>query len=267
MVTPARHRRSRSRRSVRRLARIGVLSALCAATLAIVAPAQASLGHELGELIVRQPCCNGAALQGSRSHILFPNAPQVGNLRQVLSHVAAQDIPGTQTGEIGLTMDDNLVIDNDTSCYKPYNTVVSFYEWFDYTAFTARCKATGQTSVGHLYSIALQGNNKWQFFIDGTAQLSSPMVEMRGARAPNADQVVAGGETVWDASVGGPEPVNWQASFGGNGNTPWQRFNNTLGWVTIQSNNAICDGPPSTCTGGGWSFSTSSFPTTWSVIH
>jgi hypothetical protein len=260
------HRRSHARRALGSSLWLAVIVAVCG-TLVVAASAEASLGHELGQLQLKQPCCNGAALQGTRSHILFPNAPQVGNLRQVLSLVGAQDIPGIQTGELGLTMDDNLVVDGDTSCYKPYNTVVGFYEWWDYAATMVRCKALGQTSVGHLYSVAQQANNKFQFFVDGSPQLSSPLVEMHGNNAPNADIVVAGGETVWDSSVGGPEPVNWQASFGGNGNTPCQRFNKTLGWVTIQSNNAICDGPPTTCTGGGWSFSTSSFPTTWSVIH
>jgi hypothetical protein len=171
------------------------------------------------------------------------------------------------TNELGLTLDDNLVIDNDLGCFKPYNSVVSFYEWYDYAAVTPRCKALGQTSVGHLYSTAQQANNKFQFFIDGNPQLSSALVEMHGSHAPNADNVAAGGEVTYDASVGTAEPVNWQASFGGSGNTPWQRFNNVQGWVTIQSNNGICNGEQNVCTGGGWSFSTGSFPTTWSVIH
>jgi hypothetical protein len=164
-------------------------------------------------------------------------------------------------------MDDNLVVDLDTSCFKPYNVVVGFYEWFDYGAFTTRCKALGQATAGHLYSVAQQANNKFQFFVDGVPQLSSPLVEEQGASAPNADVVAAGGEVVWGDGVSGPEPVNWQAGFGGNGNVPWQRFNKALGWMTIQSNNGICDGPQNVCTGGGWSFSTDSFPTTWSVIH
>lgn len=268
MLTPdPQHRPDRSRRApAGRPRRLAVLVALCAAALAVAAPAQA-LKHDLGELLVNQPCCNGAALQGSRSHILFPNSPQAGNLRQVLSLVGAQDDTGLQTNELGLTLDDNLVVDGDTSCYKPYNTVVSFYEWYDYVAVTPRCKAVGQTSVGHLYSTAEQGNGRFQFFIDGVAQLSSPLVQMNGTHSPNADNVAAGGEVTYDASVGTVEPVNWQASFGGNGNTPWQRFNFTLGWVTIQSNNGICNGEQNVCTGGGWSFSTGSFPTTWSVIH
>ena len=234
--------------------------------MAVAAPAQASLGHDLGELLLNQPCCNGAALQGSRSHILFPNSPQVGNLRQVLSLVGAQD-DKLQTNELGMTMDDNLVLNGDTSCFKPYNTVVSFYEWWDYAAGGGtHCKALGQVTAGHLYSTAQQSNNKFQFFIDGVAQLSSPLVQMGGTHAPNADNLAAGGEVTYDASVGGPEPVNWQAGFGGNGNTPWQRFNNSQGWVTFQ-NNGICNGPQNVCTGGGWSFSTASYPTTWSVIH
>jgi hypothetical protein len=238
---------------------VGVLS------LAITSPASA-VHQELGELLVEQPCCQNAALQGSRSHVLFPNSPQVGNLRQVLSLVGAQD-DKLQPAELGLTMDDNLVVDLDSSCYKPYNVVVGFYEWYDYAAFTTRCKALGQATAGHLYSVAEQSNNKFQFFVDGVPQLSSPLIEERGTHAPNADKVAAGGEVVWADSVSGPEPVNWQAAFGGNGNIPWQRFTRDLGWVTIGQNNDICDGPPSTCTGGGWSFSTGSFPTTWSVIH
>jgi hypothetical protein len=243
-----------------------LLLALVIFGLALASPASAITG-ELGELLVQQPCCNGAALQGSRSHILFPNAPQVGNFRTVLSLVGAQDLGANthQTGELGLLMDDNLIVDGDSNCFKPYNVVVGFYEWYDYSAGTVRCKALGQTSVGHLYSVAQQSNSKFQFFVDGSAQLSSPLIEMHGSHAPNADQVAAGGEEVWADGLSA-EPVNWQASFGGNGNTPWQRFNNTLGWTTIQSNNAICNGGPS-CTGGSWSFSTASFPTTWSVIH
>jgi hypothetical protein len=268
MPTPDRqHCRHRSRRApAGRSRRLAIIVALCAAALAIAAPAQASLGHDLGELLLNQPCCSGAALQGSRSHILFPNSPQVGNLRQVLSLVAAQD-DALQTNELGMTMDDNLVLNGDTSCFKPHNTVVSFYEWWDYVNVGTHCKALGQVSAGHLYSTAQQANNNFQFFIDGNPQLSSPLVQMGGTHAPNADNLAAGGEVTYDASVGGAEPVNWQASFGGNGNTPWQRFNKTQGWVTIQSNNGICNGAQNVCTGGGWSFSTGSFPTTWSVIH
>jgi hypothetical protein len=265
MFTP--DRQQRSKRPNRTPARplVAAVSAIAAAVLAAAAPASA-VHQELGELIVRQPCCSGAALQGARSHILFSNSPQVGNQRQVLSLVGAQD-DVIQPGELGLTMDDNLVVDGDPSCYTPYNTVVGFYEWWDYVNTTVHCKNLGQTSVGHLYSVAQQSNNNFQFFVDGNPKLPSPLVEMRGSHRPNADQVAAGGEVVMADSVCCPEPVNWQASFGGNGNTPWQRFNNTLGWVTIQSNNFICNGPPGVCTGGGWSFSTGSFPTTWSVIH
>jgi hypothetical protein len=242
-----------------------VATTAVALLVAAAAPAHA-FHNELGELLVSKPCCNGDALQGTRSHILFPNAPQAGNLRQVLSLVGAQDL-GAQTGELGLTLDDNLVLDLDPNCYKPYNVVVGFYEWYDYANLVTRCKSLGQATAGHLYSVAQQANNKFQFFVDGNAQLSSPLIEMHGAHAPNAERVVAGGEVTMADSVCCPEPVNWHASFGGNGNIPWQRFNNTLGWVTIQSNNGICNGSPNTCTGGGWSFSTGSFPTTWSVIH
>ena len=231
----------------------------------MASPANA-IRNDLGELVVRQPCCDGAALQGSRSYIRLPSSPSVGNLHQVLSLVGAQD-DVIQPAELGLTMDNNLVIDGDPNCYKPYNVVVGFYEWWDYATTGVRCKSLGQATTGHLYSIAQQANNNFQFFVDGNPQLASPLIEMRGTYAPNAHHVVAGGEVAWADSVSGPEPVNWQARFGGSGNTPWQRFNNTLGWVTIQSNNAICNGPPNTCTGGAWSFSTLSFPSDWSVSH
>jgi hypothetical protein len=124
-------------------------------------------------------------------------------------------------------------------------------------------------TTGHLYSTAKQSNNQWQFFVDGNPQLSSPLIQMQGTYAPNAKLVKAGGEVVWSSSVSGPEPVTWTALYGGSGNTPWQRFNinPNIGWYTIQRNNAICNGPPNTCTGGAWSFSTGSFPTVWSVSH
>ena len=169
---------------------------VCGAALAAAAAASAA-HQELGELQVVQPCCNGAALQGSRSHILFPNSPQVGNMRHVLSHVAAQD-DKLQTNEIGMTIDDNLVVDGDPNCYTPYNVVVSFYEWWDYAAGGGtHCKPLGQTSVGHLYSTAQQANNLFQFFIDGNPQLSSPLVQMGGTHAPNADQVSPGEKSSW----------------------------------------------------------------------
>ncbi len=164
-------------------------------------------------------------------------------------------------------MDNNLVINFDPNCYQPYNTVVGWYEWWDYVNSTDRCKSLGQVTTGHLYSLAEQTGGKWQFFVDGNPQLSSPLIEMHGTYAPNAARVKAGGEVVWDTSQSGPEPVNWQAIYGGSGNMPWQRFNNVIGWYTIQRNNAICNGPPNVCTGGAWHFSTDSFPTTWSVSH
>jgi hypothetical protein len=197
----------------------------------------------------------------------MPVSPSVGNKHQVLSMVSAEDYV-IQPAELGLTMDNNLVIDQDPACYTPYNSVLGYYEWFDYAGGNVtRCRSLGVSTTGHLYSIAQQSNLKYQFFVDGVAQLASPLVEMRGTHQPNAEAVRAGGEVVWDTSVSGPEPVNWGANFAGAGNTQWQRFNNTLGWVTIASNNAICNGAQNVCTGGAWSFATGSFPTTWSVSH
>lgn len=253
------------RSSRRRIMMVGTL-ALLAFVAAGVGLAHAATSAVIGHLIVRQPCCSGAALQGSRSYIQLPGSPSVGDRRQALSLVGAEDTV-LQPGELGIQMDNNLVVDGDPNCYKPYNTLTGFYEWWDYANTTVRCRALGQVTTGHLYSIAQQANNRFQFFVDGNPQLASPLIEMRGVSSPNANLVKAGGEVVWDTAVGGPEPVNWTATYGGSGNTPWQRFNNTLGWVTIQSNNAICNGPPNTCTGGGWSFSTLSFPTVWSVSH
>jgi len=141
---------------------------------------------------------------------------------------------------------------------------VGFYEWFDYVNTTVRCKALGQAVSDHLYSVAQQSNNNFQFFVDGSPQLASPLIKMMGTYKPNAYQVAAGGEVVWDAVE---QSFEWEARFAGAGNTPWQRFNNTLGWVTIQSNNGSCNGPPVQCTGGRWFFDTTSFPTTWGVLY
>jgi len=252
----------------RRGAAVAMICAVSA--LAAASAGNAGLGNELGALLVQQPCCSGAALQGSRSYIQLPSSPSVGTKRQVLSQVGAEDTGTgtTQVDQIGITMDNNLVIDADPTCFTPYNTLVGFYEWWDYSLNGGvRCKALGQVTTGHLYSTAEQSNTKWQLFVDGNPQLSSPLIEMHGTYAPNAGRVKAGGEVAWDTSQSGPEPVNWQAIYGGSGNTPWQRFNNTLGWTTINANNAVCNGPPNICTGGSWTFSTGSFPTTWSVSH
>ena len=123
------------------------------------------------------------------------------------------------------------------------------------------------TSTGHLFSVAQQSNNKFQFFVDGTPQLPSPLIEMTGTAAPNANLIRVGGEVVWDTTVPGPEPVSWTATVGGAGNTVWQRFNNTLGWQTVQSWTGVCNGGQNVCSGGGWVFNTSSFPSSWKVSH
>lgn len=249
-----------------------VLAALVSsvAVLPFVAPgaARSSTPNELGSLLVIQPCCNGAALMGSRSYIQLPSNPSLGGSRQVLSRVGAADT-ALGLAQLGIQMDNGIVIDNDPSCFTPYGTLTGFYEWWDYVNFVTRCKTLGHVTSGHLYSTAKQANNKWQLFVDGSPQLTSPLIEMRGGTNPNANYVFAGGEVVWEGNATGPEPVTWDATYGGVGNTPWQRYNvnPSIGWYTIQQNNGLCDGHQNTCSGGGWSFSTSSFPTVWSVNH
>jgi len=61
--------------------------------------------------------------------------------------------------------------------------------------------------------------------------------------------------------------LNWSARFGGAGQKPWQRYNKTQGWVTIQSWNATCNGPGNICTGGSWIWDTATFPTSWGALY
>jgi hypothetical protein len=234
------------------------------AGFSVAAGASASINNELGLLLLSRPCCNGASLQGSRSYIQLPSSPSAGNLHQVLSTVGADDTI-LQVAQLGIQFDNNLVIDGDPNCFTPFNTLIGWYEWFDYVNFNTRCKSLGGVTTGHKYTVDQQANTNWQFYVDGNPQLASPLIQMQGTYAPNARDVKAGGEVAWSSTVSGPEPVNWQAIFGGNGNTPWQRFNNNEGWVTL-SNNGVCNGG-SNCTGGSWVFHTDSFPSTWSVTH
>jgi hypothetical protein len=278
MLLPVRRWRPRDIRSLstderagRRLCvtRVTLLLAI-GSLLALTTPASArsAQGEELGTLLVIQPCCNGAALMGSRAYVQLPSSPSVGPSRQVLSRVGAAD-SALGLAQLGIQMDNGIVVNNNPSCYVPYNTLTGFYEWWDYSTFTTRCATLGQVTTGHLYSTAKQANNKWQLFVDGTPQLASPLIEMKGSTNPNAWYVFAGGEVIWEGSATGPEPVNWNATYGGTPNNPWQRYNinPNIGWYTIQQNNGICDGPPNNCSGGAWTFSTSSFPTVWSVNH
>lgn len=243
---------------------VAVVAALLAG-LSVVATAAGDIENELGLLLVQQPCCSGAALQGARSYIQLPSSPSAGNLHQVLSTVGADDRV-LQPAQLGVQFDNNLVLGGNPNCFTPFNTLIGWYEWFDYVNFVTHCKSLGRVTTGHKYSVAEQSNTNWQFFVDGVPQLASPLIQMRGTYAPNALDVKAGGEVAWSSTVSGPEPVNWQAIFGGSGNTLWQRFNNNQGWVTIQSTNGICNGGAN-CTGGSWAFHTDSFPSTWSVTH
>lgn len=84
------------------------------AVLAVILTTAALAGtsSEVGHLIVKQPCCADAALQGSRSYIRLPTSPSVGGLRQVLSSVSAQDdVLGI--AQLGITMNNDSVEQRD----------------------------------------------------------------------------------------------------------------------------------------------------------
>jgi hypothetical protein len=222
--------------------------------------------NDLGRLIVKQPCCSGQALQGVRSTISAANTATFVGAAQILFSVGAEDTV-TQIAQIGVQVDNGLEIDLDPSCY-PSLTFTYFYEWWDYANDIAHCKNLGNAvpSNPHLYSTAEQSGGKWQLFMDGNPELSQPLIQMMGTGAPAAHLVEAGGEIVY-CDTCSPSSDSWTSTFAGSGNTAWQRYNFNSGWYTIQSNNAICNGPPNTCTGGGWSFGTTMFPTVWSVSH
>jgi hypothetical protein len=67
--------------------------------------------------------------------------------------------------------------------------------------------------------------------------------------------VSAGGEITYRTGYS-TAFVDWEGQFGGAGNTPWQRWNGTLGWTTIQT-------PTRVRNDGGWRFDTAQLPTVW----
>jgi hypothetical protein len=234
-------------------AMIGVV----AATAFLVAPS-AAFGSQsnIGSLALRAPCCAGAALQGSRASIQSPTSWTVPNGNHAIMRAEAEGA-GDAIIQIAYQVTNNIVIDNNPDCTSP--SLAYFGETWNINT-SVRCYFLGSTSAGttHKYSVMKQDNTStWQMFLDGVA----PGGRIITISFPNtnAAAVAAGGEIVFCDTCSSAF-TSWFGRYGQSGLTPWQRYNTTQGWSTIQS-------WTNTINGGGWSFSTGSFPTVWTVSH
>ena len=114
------------------------------------------------------------------------------------------------------------------------------------------------TSTTHRHSIQRQSSPSiaYQVFLDGVAP-GGQIITGTPSTTGNVGLVGAGVE-ITRRTTSSDFGLRWDAQFAGNGNTLWQRWNGSLGWVTINQWTHQTNG-------GGWSFSLSSFPTIWSV--
>lgn len=239
------------------------LCAMAALVLAgILGTASARASHtsnNLARLGVLQPCCGGASLQGTRATIRSPTIASLPFGTGSLSSVSVEgnsNLAGGGLVQVGIKQS-NSVGYHFPNCEQPS---LSFWvEIFDLQG--TRCYFLGAaagTSTTHRYSIQRQSGPSinYQVFLDGVAP-GGQIITGVPSTSGNVGAVGAGVE-ITRRTTSSDIGLLWNAQFGGNGNTLWQRYNATLGWVTInqwtnQSN------------GGGWAYQLGGFPSVWSV--
>lgn len=215
--------------------------------------------NNLGRLSVRQPCCGGAALQGSRATIRNPSLVVLPFGTGALSSISVEgnaDLQGGGLMQVGIKQSNAVGYDIAT-CEQ--SSLSYWAEIFDQNG--TRCYFLGSAagrSITHRYSLQKQSGSSiaYQVFLDGVAP-GGRVITGTPSVTGNVGLVGAGVE-ITRRTTSSESGLRWDGYFAGNGNTRWQRWNGTLGWVTInhwthQTN------------GGGWNFSLSSFPTIWSV--
>jgi hypothetical protein len=160
--------------------------------------------------------------------------------------------------QIAFQVTNGIVIDNNPDCTS--TSLAYFGETWNINNPPTHCFALGSTTPGttHKYSVMKQdGTSTWQMFLDGVAPGGRIItVTFPGT---NAKAIAAGGEIVYCDSCSSAFNT-WWGRYGKSGFTPWQRYNTNQGWLTIQQQTGSVNG-------GGWTFSTASFPTVWTVSH
>lgn len=119
--------------------------------------------------------------------------------------------------------------------------------------------ASSYSSDTHKFSIQRQNPSlNYQVFMDGVPPGGVVYTSQPSPSDGNLQLVSAGGEITYitGTDISG---VDWEGRFGGSGNTPWQRWNGTLGWTTIQSPTRVLN------TTGWWVIDTSQLPTVWFI--
>lgn len=231
---------------------------LIAAALAFGSASTAYAGNSFGRENLVTPCCGGAALQGVRSSITQPSSEIVPNGEFALSSVASQQY-ASGTGyflQAAVVYNNGLTIDNST-CTE--TGLFYFAETSDGT--TATCYfigyASSYSSAVHKYSLLKDSStsNNWTVYFDGVLPGGRTISEPIG----NAQLISGGGEIAY-CSICDPSGVTWVSTFAGSGNTPFQRYNFSTGWYTVQSFN-------NTNFNSGWSADLTNFPTSWTVSH
>lgn len=216
-----------------------------------------STSNSLGRLSVRQPCCGGASLQGSRATIrnpVFFNIPAGTGALSSVSVEGNADLAGGGLMQAGVKLSNDVGY-HTPNCEQP--ELAYWAEVFDQNG--TRCFLLGlpRRSTVHRFSIQRQNPNVYyQVFLDGVAP-NGQVITGTPSTTGNVGIVGAGGEITYRTGTS-IAFVDWEGRFAGAGNTLWQRWNGTLGWVTIQA-------PTHVSNSGGWTIDTSSFPTVWSV--
>jgi hypothetical protein len=249
---------------------LGVAMSVAAGAALAHAPAAVAYNNDFGALRVLQPCCGGASLQGSRATIRDPYFPvQILAGQLAATTVAAENNANNVGGgliQIGIEKNNGIAA---ASPECNVNSIHYFVESYDPINFS-RCVFIGYaseyTSVTHKYSVQRQlPSLNYQAFLDGVAP-KGMVITAQPSSTGNVGLVQAGGEVVYNTSFSG---AWWDAFYAGAGNTPWQRYNDTLGWVTINTPTNVCKGSPGlNCSGAtGWGVNTANFPTDWNVSH
>lgn len=223
------------------------------------ATASHSLSNNLGRLSVIQPCCGGASLQGSRASIRDPVFYTLPYGTGGLSSVSVEGNSNLQGGGL---MQAGVKYSNQVGYHIANCEVAPLGYWsevFDQNG--TRCffigYASSYSAATHKFSVQRQNpNTYYQVFMDGVPPAGLVITGTPSVDG-NVGLVGAGGEITYRSgySIAG---VDWEGQFGGNGNTPWQRWNGTLGWVTIQTPNRVRND-------GGWTLDTATLPTVWYI--
>jgi hypothetical protein len=269
----------RPRKGRHRLLRSAVAIPIAVVALLVTA-SPAFAWTDWGYLALQAPCCGGAALQGDRASLTAPGLGSASTETAVNSSVrAGGDITcspsdyfcTTQLIQIGFMVDNGL--GQPGSCGSSLGSLIVYAESYN--------KNTGESCYGlgslpwsttAKYSDARQTSGVWQVFYNGGLPQGKTITN---TSMGNASEITSGAEVGCKGTDLNRFPTQascnvmdrgWSTTYGSPGDTPWQRYNSSQGWVTIQSNNKLCNGGD-TCSGGNWGFSTGSFPSTWQVYR